>query len=99
MKIFIFPVESQGQKLIGIRTEHFDQACNALHTLLSTPSGTPTTLAATHMLEAGVDLRQIQAALGHNSLKTTEIYTCLAADRLILPMPINIGCIVQRSHR
>ncbi len=44
------------------------------------------------MLEAGEDLRQIQAALGHNSLKTTEIYTCLAADRLILPMQINIGC-------
>ena len=30
MKIFIFPVESQGQKLIGIRTEQFDPACNAL---------------------------------------------------------------------
>lgn len=30
MKIFIFPVETQGQKQIAIRTEQFDPACNAL---------------------------------------------------------------------
>jgi site-specific recombinase XerD len=35
---------------------------------------------ATHLLEAGVNLRQIQTYLGHTSLRSTSIYTHLTRD-------------------
>ena len=37
---------------------------------------------ATHLLEAGTNIRYIQALLGHSSLNTTQIYTNVASEQL-----------------
>ncbi len=80
-------INKQGLILISERGNPYDERTvqkiiqNACVKAEIKTRATPHTLRhsfATHLLEAGVDIRYIQELLGHKDLKTTQIYTHVA---------------------
>ncbi len=74
-KVYLFEGQDGGQYSTRSIQAFFKEICRKAGIKKSVTVHTLRHSFATHLLESGTDLRYIQSLLGHESSKTTEIYT------------------------
>ena len=80
---WLFPGQKEGRHLTERTVEKVvQQACKKAGIQKEVSVHTLRHSFATHLLESGTDLRYIQELLGHQSSKTTEIYTHVSEQNI-----------------